>query len=72
MNSHESFLAEIEAFLTKSGMSATAFGRAAVGDPNLVRDLRGGEGRQQRMPSLRLVERVNKFISEFRAPEQAA
>lgn len=53
----EDFLAEIEAFLTRTGMSASAFGRAAVGDPNLVGDLRAG-----RMPNLRLVGRVNSYI----------
>lgn len=48
-------------------MSPTAFGRAAVGDPNLVGDLRNG-----RMPSLRLVARVSKFIAEHDAePRQA-
>jgi|APCry1669192522_1035417.scaffolds.fasta_scaffold00745_4 hypothetical protein len=72
MHSHESFLAEIESFLTRSGMSASAFGRAAVGDPNLVGDLRGGEGKEQRMPSLRLVERVHKFMANYRVPEKDA
>jgi len=53
-------------------MSASAFGRAAVGDPNLVGDLRGGEGKEQRMPSLRLVERVHKFMANYRVPEKDA
>lgn len=57
MLTSEAFLSEIEQFLSKSGMSPTAFGRAAVGDPNFVPDLRNG-----RMPSLRLVERVSGFI----------
>lgn len=55
----ETFLAEIDAFLAESGMSATAFGKAAVGDPNFVKDLRDG-----RSASLRLVEKVNAYISE--------
>ena len=38
-------------------MSDTAFGRAAVGDPNFVADVRGG-----RMPGLRLVGRVSNYI----------
>lgn len=54
----QTFLDEVEAFLQRSGMSATAFGRAVVSDPNLVPDLRQG-----RMPSLRLVERVSNFIA---------
>lgn len=53
----ETFLAEIDRFLTRTSMSASAFGRAAVGDPNFVGDLRAG-----RMPNLRLVAKVNDFI----------
>lgn len=33
---------EIEAFCRKAGISETAFGRNAVKDPNLLRDLRNG------------------------------
>lgn len=51
------FLADIDTFLARSGMSATAFGKVAVGDPNFVNDVRTG-----RAPSLRLVERVYEFI----------
>ncbi len=57
MTQAEIFLAEIDAFLDRSKMSATAFGRGAVNDPNFVRDLRAG-----RMPNLGLVERVHQFI----------
>lgn len=53
----DSFLAEIEAFLERSGMSATAFGLETVKDPNFVADLRAG-----RAPSLRLVEKVDGYI----------
>lgn len=53
----QTFLAEIEAFLKRSGMSATAFGRTALNDPNFVHDLRDG-----RMPNLGLVGRVHEFI----------
>ena len=35
-------LTKIDAFLARTGLSATAFGKAAVGDPNFVRELRGG------------------------------
>jgi hypothetical protein len=51
------FLDEIEAFLIKWEMSSTNFGINAVGDGNFVGDLREG-----RMPSLRLVERVQEYI----------
>jgi len=36
------FLAEVESFLTRTGVSPTAFGVAAVNDPRFVFDLRGG------------------------------
>ena len=35
-------LGEVDAYLRKSGMAPTAFGRAAVNDPRLVQDLRNG------------------------------
>lgn len=62
------FLAEVDGFLSRSGMSASAFGRAAVSDPNFIADVRTG-----RAPSLRLVQRVKDFIAEQeRAPAEAA
>lgn len=65
----ESFISEIDAFLTESGMSPTAFGKAAVGDPCFVRDLKAG-----RMPGLRLVQKVSEFIAAKRqaSPAEAA
>jgi hypothetical protein len=47
-------------------MPPTAFGREAVGDGNFVTDVREG-----RMPSLRLVERVENFIKTYRARASA-
>ena len=58
MTAAESFLAEIDDFLDRSGMSATAFGKAALGDPCFVGDMRAG-----RMPGLRLVEKVQQYIA---------
>lgn len=55
----ETFLAEIEAFLAHEGISPSAFGRDAVGDPNFVSDLRAG-----RMPNLRMVGRVQGYIKQ--------
>lgn len=65
----DTFKAEIESFLSESGMKPTVFGRAVVGDPNFVRDVRSG-----RIPSLRLVEKVQTYIHErsFRESEGAA
>ncbi len=54
----EQFLDRIDDFLVRSGMSASAFGHAAVGDPNLVADLRQG-----RMPTVRTIETVMDFIN---------
>ncbi len=53
------FIAELDAFLTRSGMTATALGREAVKDPSFVRDVKAG-----RAPSLRLVQRVRDFIRD--------
>lgn len=47
----------VEAALLAKGMTATEFGMAAMGDPNLVRDLRNG--RELRWKN---AERVLKFI----------
>ena len=40
---------KIEKFLRRGGMSATTFGRLALGDPRLVHDLR--RGRELRPPT---------------------
>lgn len=61
----ESFIAEIDAFLAASGMSPTAFGKAAVGDPSFVSDLKSGG----RTPGLRLVDKVNEYIRVQTKPE---
>jgi len=39
---HPDLLAEIEAFRAKSGMSKSAFGEAALGDPRFVFDVEVG------------------------------
>ena len=69
-SSAEAFLAEIEAYLARERVSPSGFGRAAVGDPNLVRELRAG-----RAPGLRLVDRARAFMAGQRragAPADAA
>lgn len=63
----ETFIAEIDAFLEESGMSPSAFGKAAVGDPSFVGDVKGG-----RMPGLRLVDKVSSFIKASREAKSAA
>jgi hypothetical protein len=57
----EALLADIEAFLRESGMSASFFGKAAVGDPNFVGELRKG-----RKPHLDLVDRVDAYLKSAR------
>lgn len=54
------FKSLVSAFLGRSGLSPTAFGIQALGDPNLMREVRRG-----RSPSLRTADRVLAFISEF-------
>lgn len=65
MMTANSFIETIERFLAASGMSASAFGRAALGDPNFVGDVRGG-----RSPNLRMVERVTVYIAQNSPPAQ--
>lgn len=50
---------KIRKFLKYSGMAETRFGRLAVRDPRLVRDLRNG-----REPGPRMVARIEAFLAE--------
>jgi hypothetical protein len=50
-------LAEIAVYLAATGMSGADFGVAAIGDPNLVGDLRRG-----REPRRRTLARIRHFI----------
>lgn len=59
MSRADEFRSEVEGFLERTGMSASAFGRAAVNDPNFVLDLRAG-----RNPNLGLVDRVHDFMAK--------
>lgn len=57
MVSQEQFASAIESFLTEMGMSPTAFGKAAAGDPTLVFEIRKG-----RSCSLNLATRIADFM----------
>lgn len=57
MTHSEQFLADVEAFLTRTSMSAAAFGKDALNDPSFVLDLRRG-----RKPGLGSVDKVHEFI----------
>ncbi|WP_194953964.1 hypothetical protein [Sphingopyxis solisilvae] len=52
----------VEAFLRESDMPPTVFGRAAIGDPRLVSDLRAG-----RETGIRVTCRVEHFMNKWRA-----
>jgi hypothetical protein len=55
-------LDRIERHLKETHMSATRFGRRAVGDPRFVLDLRAG-----RRPRRRTVERVELYLQDQRS-----
>jgi hypothetical protein len=59
-------LQQIEAFLKDSAMPPSVFGRAAVRDPMLVGDLRGG-----REAGGELICRVEHFMNTWRADHHA-
>ncbi len=56
----EYFSTRVSAFLDDTRLSPTRFGRKALGDPNLVRQIEGG-----RFLTLRSADRVLAFISGF-------
>jgi hypothetical protein len=63
------FIAEIDAFLERSGMTPTVFGKTALKDPNFVGDLK----KKGRQPTLGVVGRVHEFIrANDRAPSEQA
>ena len=59
-------LPEIEQFLTRSGMTPTAFGSRALNDPTLVHELR--EGRECKRATRR---RIAEFIETELAKDAA-
>lgn len=56
-------LPDVEAFIAREGMSATAFGSSAIGDPRLVHDLR--TGRELRRKTR---EKIRVFLQRTPAP----
>lgn len=56
----EQFVERVEAFLARSGMRPTDFGREALGDPSFITHLRRG-----RSPSLDTADRVTAFIDRL-------
>ena len=60
MNSVDRFLADIDAFLARTGLAESAFGRRAVHDGSFISDIRKG-----RSPSLGLVDDTYQFMREY-------
>ena len=56
----EHFMARVDAFLEHTGVAPATLGRQAVGDPNLVRELRDG-----RSPTLATVDQLLAFTEGF-------
>ena len=54
------FMARVDAFLERTGVAPATLGRRAVGDPNLVRELRHG-----RSPTLATVDHCLTFMEGF-------
>lgn len=52
-------LEQVESYLARSRVPASTFGRMAIGDPRLVRDLRLG-----RTLRLRTQERVRNYLTQ--------
>ncbi|MEC9346093.1 MAG: hypothetical protein VYB54_07690 [Pseudomonadota bacterium] len=60
-------LSDIEAFLDRTGMPPTTFGKSAVGDPNFVGKVRGGMS-----PRLNTFDRVRRFMASHDDSKGAA
>ena len=56
----QQFASRLSAFLRRTGLRPTTFGRMALGDPNLVRQIDGG-----RSLSLKTADRVLAFMAEY-------
>ena len=54
------FMARVDAFLERTGVAPATLGRQAVGDPNLIRQLRHG-----RSPTLATADQLLAFMEGF-------
>jgi tRNA-dihydrouridine synthase len=59
------FTAEVDAFLERTGVAPTIFGRDALGDPNFVKDLRNG---RRLWPETEA--KVRDYMEKYRAPNR--
>lgn len=62
----QNLLQRIEGFLAESAIPPSVFGREAVRDPRLVKDLRQG-----RIVGLRVACRVEHFMNKWRADHRS-
>ncbi len=66
MFTQEDFLAKIDRFIKRNGISPTFFGKEALGDPSFINDLRVGK----RSPHLRTIKKVEDFMCDYSKPRQ--
>ena len=62
MSLRATLYSEIDGFLQRTGMTPTAFGKDAVGDPNFVFGVRSG-----RQPRADTIDKVRRFIAATEA-----
>lgn len=67
MSARDALLAEIDAFLARTGMPDTRFGRAALNDPHFLRRLRSGGD-----TTLTTADRLRAFMRTTSKPPGAA
>lgn len=70
MTSREKLLQEIEAFLVRTGMTQTSFGRDSIRDPAIVADIRKGKN-----PRLDTADKLRAFMASWEPepnPKRAA
>lgn len=65
MTEAQSFLAEIERFLVRTGMAPGTFGKHTASDGKLVDRLRRGGS-----VTLVTADRIRKYMAEYRQPEK--
>lgn len=58
-------LSQIERFLDRHDMEAAAFGKSAINDTHLVRDMRKG-----RSPLRRTVRKIKHFMRDYKPPKR--
>lgn len=64
---HADLVAQIDAFLARTGMKPTRLGRDATGEPNLIPSIRGG-----RSPNLDTLNRLARFMNNHESKAAAA